>query len=97
MTRRGEVEFESGDAIFREHFPGNPVVPGSFLIDFFVEKIKEDCRKCRFFTIEKFKFIKFLQPAIYEWEIEGRDGGKFICLIRKDGIIFSKGTITVGK
>lgn len=94
MIKTGQVEFLETDPIFKEHFPNNAVVPGSFLIEFFINKIQElfaieDC------SVKSFRFNKFLQVQTYDWEITKKDEDNILCIIKKDSIIYAKGKILV--
>jgi 3-hydroxyacyl-[acyl-carrier-protein] dehydratase len=59
-----EVMINKEHAVFEGHFPGNPVVPGVFLIQMIREVIEELQHKK--FRIEKADEIKFMNMVIPE-------------------------------
>ncbi|MBU4420644.1 MAG: hypothetical protein KKH84_06520, partial [Proteobacteria bacterium] len=42
MNIKGTFYFDPSDRIYAEHFPGNPVVPGSLIIHAFLKALKEE-------------------------------------------------------
>ena len=63
MEIKGKFYFDPADRIYQDHFPGNPVVPGSVIVNAFLTAgrdagfIKETC------TITNFRFKGFVSPG----------------------------------
>ncbi len=74
----GYLRFDPDDPIYRDHFPGNPVTPGSLVIQGFVDAARKlgECESIR--GIEKFKFRRFVSPGTYRFEIR-RSVNKMHC------------------
>ncbi len=69
-TINGFWEFDRKDLIYAGHFPGKPVVPGSLIMGQFIKEANElGCLKKRY-RIRKFKFKKFIEPGIYQFNME---------------------------
>lgn len=66
----GSFFFDPQDSIYADHFPGNPVVPGSMIIQAFMLAAKELCAERRVRSICGFRFKKFLSPGKYPYRIE---------------------------
>lgn len=70
MQIKGTFYFDPADRIYEDHFPGNPVVPGSLIVHAFSEAGKKigfvpDCP-----TIENFRFREFVPPGEYSYTLE---------------------------
>jgi len=70
MNIKGTFYFDPSDRIYAEHFPGNPVVPGSLIIHAFLKALKKDGINEKIHTIEKFRFKEFISPGEYNFDIE---------------------------
>jgi len=92
MNIKGTFYFDPSDRIYADHFPGNPVVPGSLIINAFLKALKkEGCNKG--YTIENFRFKEFVSPGEYSFNIE-IDQNKIKCgLFRKSSAVVT-GVIT---
>ena len=66
MNIKGTFYFDPSDRIYAEHFPGNPVVPGSLIIHAFLKALKENGIN----IIENFRFKEFISPGEYNFDIE---------------------------
>lgn len=66
----GEFYFDPADKIYADHFPGNPVVPGSLITHAFLEAGKKAGLKGKRLIIEGFKFREFVPPGRYSFSIE---------------------------
>ncbi len=61
--------FDPADKIYADHFPGNPVVPGSLIVHAFMEAGK----KIGFTNAnraENFRFKRFISPGEYSYNIQ---------------------------
>jgi len=66
----GTIFFDPADRIYADHFPGNPVVPGSLIVHAFLEAAGDlgldfPCRQ-----LENFSFREFLNPREYSFTLE---------------------------
>jgi 3-hydroxyacyl-[acyl-carrier-protein] dehydratase len=66
----GVFYFQPGDGIYRDHFPGYPVVPGSLIVQAFLEAARVACFLPDYLTIENFRFREFLTPGHHAFRIE---------------------------
>lgn len=67
---RGSFFFDPDDAIYGDHFPGNPVVPGSMIIQAFMLAADRIGAYHGAFSISGFRFKKFISPGEYDYRIE---------------------------
>ena len=79
-TWEGIFYFSPDDGIYRDHFPGYPVVPGSLIIHAFLRAaieagIREGCH-----SVKNFRFREFLIPGRYSFRMERQEDG-LSCLI----------------
>jgi len=70
MNIKGTFYFDPSDKIYAEHFPGNPVVPGSLIIHAFLKALKENAINEDHHIIENFRFKEFISPGEYNFDIE---------------------------
>ncbi len=75
MHVEGSFFFDPEDRIYTDHFPGNPVVPGSVIIHAFMLAANKLCTERKVASISSFRFKKFISPGEYPFHIElsGRD------------------------
>lgn len=74
LTKKGTFFFDPDDPIYKDHFPGNPVVPGSLIVQAFLTACRKDfeLQPC---TVEDFRFRKFISPGEYAYEIIALSAG----------------------
>jgi 3-hydroxyacyl-[acyl-carrier-protein] dehydratase len=89
----GTFFFDPADGIYDDHFPGNPVVPGSMIIHAFLEAAERFgldglCRR-----LENFGFREFLNPGEYPFRMEVL-GDRIICRLHKGSKTLVTGTIS---
>ena len=65
--------FDPADTIYQEHFPGNPVVPGSLIIGAFLDILKQRHKLSPTYTLKQFRFKSFVAPGEYHYEIVFND------------------------
>jgi len=70
MEINGIFYFDPADRIYEDHFPGNPVVPGSVIVDAFLKIAKESGRCGGKYSIEGFRFKGFVTPGEHAYRIE---------------------------
>lgn len=75
---RAQRCFSSGEELFRDHFPGNPIVPGSLLLESLTQaatvliEVSEDCkRKAVPVFVDHLKYRRKVRPGDV-LEMEGR-------------------------
>jgi 3-hydroxyacyl-[acyl-carrier-protein] dehydratase len=87
--KTGYFYFDPEDPIYRDHFPGFPVVPGSLIIHAFIKavgRLMEEERPC---TPTGFRFKRFISPGQYAFRIQSRSDGRMSCLLfdRNDAVV----------
>lgn len=88
----GTVFFDPADRIYADHFPGNPVVPGSLIVHAFLEAAASLVLDFPGREIENFGFREFLTPGEYPFSMEVR-GDRIICRLYEGGKTMVTGTI----
>lgn len=85
FVHKGYFYFDPDDPIYRDHFPGNPVVPGSLIIHAFMEALSKlnRCEESR--SITNFRFKQFLPPGRYAFRIEPKSDGGMACFLYDNG------------
>lgn len=60
------VFFDPADPFYNDHFPSHPVVPGSFILQAFLNAIKDinGIKTCG--TVKKIQFKSFAAPGHYQ-------------------------------
>jgi 3-hydroxyacyl-[acyl-carrier-protein] dehydratase len=91
----GMFFFDPGDPIYAEHFPGNPVVPGSMIIHAFMLVAE----KCGFYlapvSINNFRFKRFVSPGEYPYRVEIIDKNLKCILLDGDSQAVATGTLSL--
>jgi len=85
-VKEGIIHFDPSDGIYTDHFPGYPVVPGSLIIQAFLN-LAGPVRE-----IEEFRFQTFVVPESYGYRME-HQGDRWDCRLLKDGQIMAKGKL----
>jgi 3-hydroxyacyl-[acyl-carrier-protein] dehydratase len=91
----GEFFFDPEDFIYTDHFPGNPVVPGSLIIDAFirvVQPVGED--QGRRWSVENFRFRNFISPGRYAFRVAGKSHGVLQCALYDGGRTVATGVLS---
>lgn len=81
----GYFYFDPHDPIFRDHFPGHPVVPGSLIIHAFTEALAAADQVPETGCISDFRFKRFITPGRYAYRMEPRNDGRMACFLYADG------------
>ena len=63
----GVFFFDPADNIYDDHFPGNPVVPGSLVLHAFMKAAQEAGLEMSRWAIEDFRFKRFISPGEYRF------------------------------
>jgi 3-hydroxyacyl-[acyl-carrier-protein] dehydratase len=78
-AHRGHFYFDPDDPIYKDHFPGRPVVPGSLIVHAFIEALYASERGWRPRFVTHFRFKRFLPPGRYGFCIEPKSDGRMAC------------------
>lgn len=78
----GFFYFDPDDAIYADHFPGRPVIPGTVIIHAFLTAAVELEWQTLPAMIRDFRFKRFISPGRYRYRFhrEGRQG-RLACLL----------------
>ena len=79
QAKHGYFHFDAEDPIYRDHFPGHPVVPGSLIIHAFLETIGRYTDDGTPRTATRFRFKRFIAPGYYAFRIQPRPDGRMDC------------------
>ena len=69
MEINGTFYFDPDDRIYEDHFPGNPVVPGSVIVNAFLKAGKESGFWEGRYIIEGFRFKGFVSTGEHAYRI----------------------------
>jgi len=86
-----ELFFNPADKIYKEHFKGAPVVPGSLIIESFYKLIKSEL-KISPQKVVKMQFPHFTTPKKAIAQLKQKNG-KIFCQLKQDNLIKAKGII----
>ena len=84
--------FEPGASCFHEHFPGNPVVPGSLVAGLCMQVVREHQNEAGPLLVKRFSFSRFVSPGAYDLSITEQDAG-YQCTLSQGEHIFAQGRI----
>jgi 3-hydroxyacyl-[acyl-carrier-protein] dehydratase len=87
-VREGFFRFDPSDGIYTDHFPGYPVVPGSLIIQAFLD-VAGAVRE-----IEEFRFRSFLCPGDYRYRLTRRDD-RWECTLTQEEQIMVRGKLRI--
>lgn len=74
VKKQGTFFFDPADPIYSDHFPGNPIVPGSLIVHAFITVCRQD-QPAKLCAVEDFRFRRFISPGEYAYEIHGMRTG----------------------
>jgi len=74
-TWEGVFYFFPDDGIYRDHFPGYPVVPGSLIVHAFLQAAAAADIQGGYRSLENFRFREFLTPGRYSFRMERKEDG----------------------
>jgi 3-hydroxyacyl-[acyl-carrier-protein] dehydratase len=89
---RGTFVFDSRDPVFADHFPGHPVVPGSLIVQAFMEAVRELAIDGEYRRVERFRFKRFVPPGHYAFLLERVDDTCLNCTLKE-----GRATVATGK
>lgn len=91
----GTVHFDTMDGIYRDHFPGQPVVPGTHILRAFLTALADHGPRDGKLSVKKFQFKRFLAPGSYAYRI-CLNRGEARCAIFDAGEAAAVGAIALG-
>ena len=89
----GVFIFDSGDEIYKDHFPDCPVVPGSMIVNAFIAAGRRSGLAGTTCRIRNFKFRRFIGPGTYPYSVEPMPDG-FTCVLYENGHVVATGQVT---
>ncbi|MDP2267991.1 MAG: hypothetical protein Q8K46_02380 [Deltaproteobacteria bacterium] len=92
LSIKGTFYFDPEDRIYRDHFPGRAVVPGSLIVRAFLEAGKSAGFSSQVKGMENFRFKEFVAPGEYAFSIEDRDKG-WQCRLYHEGRTVAAGLL----
>lgn len=87
--------FRAEDACFHDHFPGNPVVPGSLIVGISLYTVLTAFTGETPLRISRFSFLRPARPGEGILHIRVHEHG-FSCHFEQLGALCAKGTIQCG-
>lgn len=90
---KGIIWFDPKDQIYKDHFPGNPVIPGSIIMDAFIQAAKLHKPGDKITGVENFKFKKFISPGKFQYELHIKPA-YIKCKLFDDTVVVATGTLT---
>ena len=93
IHQKGHFYFDSQDPIYRDHFPGRPVVPGSLIMEAFLKIVEQ--KKIEPTAIGRFRFKRFVLPGTYAYEMV-ISTGMIDCTLLQTEETFAAGKILYG-
>jgi len=88
----GTIFFDPADRIYADHFPGNPVVPGSLIVHAFIEAAERFGLDFPCHQLENFSFREFLTPGEYPFSMEVL-ADRIVCRLYEGSKTMVTGTI----
>ncbi len=88
------IFFDPEDRIYRDHFPGNPVVPGTLIANAFMEAARGIGFDGGAFEMENFRFKNFISPGEYPCTISAK-GEKLSFKLYNGKKVAATGTLLV--
>ena len=92
MSIKGTFYFDPKDRIYEDHFPGRAVVPGSLIVQAFLEAGKAIGFSSAGGGVENFRFKEFVAPGTYAFSIEDMEKG-WQCRLYHEGITVVSGLL----
>ena len=87
-VKEGVIRFDPADGIYTDHFHGYPVVPGSLIIQAFLD-LAGPVRE-----IEEFLFRTFVVPGNYRYRMAHLDN-RWECTLLENERVMAKGKLRI--
>ncbi len=91
--RQERVCMDADHPLFRTHFPGLPRVPGSCIMQVFMDMIAEDMGANFEVEVHRFRFRHFLAPGTYVFELEPLGQGSYACRVKDKDLLACEGVL----
>lgn len=91
--RQELVCMEADHPLFRTHFPGLPRVPGSCILQVFMNMLAEDMGYNCEVEVRRFRFRHFLDPGTYVFELEPLGQGSYACRVLDKDFLACEGML----
>lgn len=66
-TIHATLTFDGNDPLYEDHFPGNPVVPGSLVVEALLTLLQE--KGVTPLSVRNFRFRRFIEPGSYPCKV----------------------------
>lgn len=93
LFKKGHFHFDPQDPIYQDHFPGNPVVPGSLIIEAFMTVARPALQGPGGCSIENFRFRQFIRPGRYAFRMDRIADGCMQCTLYANDRTLVTGTL----
>lgn len=77
----GTFFFDPDDPIYREHYPGRAVVPGSLIVQAFILAARNHTQSQAYRRVHRFRFKRFVHPGHYVYALSPTEDGCLICTL----------------
>jgi 3-hydroxyacyl-[acyl-carrier-protein] dehydratase len=77
----GTFFFDPDDPLYREHYPGRPVVPGSLIVQAFILAALNHTKSKAYRRVQRFRFKRFVHPGRYVYAMSPTDDGCLVCTL----------------
>ena len=81
LVHKGHFYFNPEDPVYADHFPGNPVVPGSLIVHAFMRVVQGQDNNSNNWDIKNFRFKRFVSPGRYAYSIRDKGNGRLVCTL----------------
>jgi len=88
----GKVVFDPTDRIYADHFPKNPIVPGTLIVKAFLEAIDQLDLEYKSSAVKNVRFLRFIPPGEYYFQIK-RIKDRLDCQLFDSDVTVASGTV----
>lgn len=85
------IRLDPAHPVFRTHFPGMPRVPGSLVVQGFLDLMHNAGLDCEKLVLSRFRFRRFMEPGDYVYELEPVNERKMLCRVRRGETVYCEG------
>jgi 3-hydroxyacyl-[acyl-carrier-protein] dehydratase len=93
-TKQGIFHFDSNDPIYADHFPGQPVVPGSLIVWAFTQALEKSGYVLETVKLGPFRFRRFIGPGSYRYSLVPSDSG-IKCVLYDNNKTVAEGVVLI--